>query len=135
MNNRTKLFTRLDAKKNRIPGSSVQRKNKPKVGDWVEEDVNVCCAPYVLLTATPADVTDDVFNVVISCSASPVLTQVVTLASATTTIQDVVDGLNSKASHLGTFQVDGSNILLKLKQDVADTLCADSANLTLAITV
>ncbi len=43
--NAIKIYVRLDAKGNIIPGTAVRRKKKPKIGRWKEisATLNVCC--------------------------------------------------------------------------------------------
>lgn len=133
MNNRNKLYTRLDGQNNKVPGSSVLRLKMPKTGKWVEDiPLNECCFPYTELTDTPADVTDDNFTLTILCDATTVYTSVVKFAAPTTTIAEVVDGLNDQLGYLGTFAVDGADITLKLKTEVSDNFLCDG---TLSFTV
>lgn len=135
MNNRTHIYTRLDAQNNKIPGSSVRRKVMPKVGRWVQEDVNECCFPYTALTTTPADVTDDNFTLTIKCDATTVFTSVVKFATPTTTIDEVVAGLNDQLGYLGGFFVDGSDITFNLKTEISDNfLCGGTLSFTLTLT-
>lgn len=124
-NNRMKIFTRLDAGNNRIAGSSVYRKSMPKVGKWVEDTINQCCFPYTELTATPGGVTDDTFTLAILCDATTVFETTIVLATATTTIDEVVTALNNNLGYLGKFSVNGSDIDLKLKTEVSDSFGCD----------
>lgn len=124
MNNRLKIFTRLDAQNNRIPGSSVKRLTMPRTGKWVEDvPANLCCFPYFQLSATPSDVTDDDFTLTITCDGVDVVVVNVTAEAATTSIDELVDLLNEKAGYLGDFSVSGSTIVFKLKQEVVT--CAE----------
>lgn len=136
MNNKKKIFTRLDAQNNRIPGSSVERMQMPKTGKWVEDTpYNQCCFPYTELSVTPGDVTDDNFTLTILCDAVTVFTSVVKFDSPTTTIDEVVAGLNSQLGYLGSFSVDGSSIVLKLKTEVSDNyLCSGTLSFTVTTT-
>jgi hypothetical protein len=49
-----KLFVRIDGSGRSIPTSSVLRKSKPKVGNWVEVQTYECCAPTTSTTTTEA---------------------------------------------------------------------------------
>ena len=133
MNNRDKVFTRLDAKGNRIPGSSVQRKVMPRVGSWVEDDpVNKCCFPYTLLNATPAASTGTSFTVTVLCDAVAKLTVVTSTAVATVTLQDIVNLLNLNLGYIGQFSVNGSTVDFKLKQEVSTGfLCSGTLTYTI----
>ena len=43
--NNLKIYMRVDAKGNVIPGSAVRRKKKPRIGKWVEvSNSNICCS-------------------------------------------------------------------------------------------
>lgn len=45
MNNKRelKLFVRIDGSGRTVSGSGIYRKNKPKVGNWIEIQANECC--------------------------------------------------------------------------------------------
>lgn len=43
MSNKLKSYARLDAKNRIIYSSVIYRKNKPKVGKWIELTSNQCC--------------------------------------------------------------------------------------------
>lgn len=47
-----KAFVRLDGAGRKIGGSLVYRKNKPKVGNWVQVQAYECCDPYYTTTTT-----------------------------------------------------------------------------------
>lgn len=133
MNNRIRLFTRLDAQNNRIPGSSVERLKMPKTGKWVEDTpYNLCCFPYTELTYEPSDVTNDDFTLTILCDESEKLVASVITSAATTTIDELVDALNAQLEYLGTFSVSGADIILKLKTEISDNWACEG---TLSFTV
>lgn len=50
-----KAFIRLDGSYRDVPSSLILRKNKPKVGRWMEVDVNQCCGPTTTTTSTTID--------------------------------------------------------------------------------
>ena len=53
-----KAFCRIDGMGRTVSTSLVFRKNKPKVGKWVEiENVNECCSPTTTSTTTVAPAT------------------------------------------------------------------------------
>jgi len=118
MNNRNRLFTRLDAQNNKIPGSSVERLKMPRTGKWVEEAVNICCFPYTELSYEPVSVESTIFTFIISCDGSNFMTIDVTSGEAIDTIEGVVELLNSQLSFLGSFTVEGSEIVAKFKNEV-----------------
>ena len=119
-NPRNKVYVRLDAGGNPIAGTNVTRLKMPKTGSWRQIDANTCCFPYTELTVTPADVTDNDFTLTILCDATTLLTVKVYTTAATTTIDELVDALNTQLSYLGQFFVDGSDIKFKLKLDVSE---------------
>lgn len=47
-----KSFVRLDASGKVIPGSNILRKNKPKVGKWMQIPTYECCDPYLTVCST-----------------------------------------------------------------------------------
>ena len=49
--NGLKGFIRIDGSGRSVPNSLVLRKNKPKVGKWIEiESVDECCSPTTTTT-------------------------------------------------------------------------------------
>lgn len=125
MNNRYKIYTRLDVQGNRIAGSSVLRQTMPRTGRWVEDTQGTCCFPYYQLTSTPADVTDDAFTLTITCDGTDVITVLITADTATTSIDELVDLLNEKVGYLGKFSASGDDIVFKLNQSAVDCAEAD----------
>lgn len=50
-----KAFCRIDGQGRTVPTSLILRKNKPKVGKWIEiEPVDECCSPTTTTTTTIA---------------------------------------------------------------------------------
>jgi len=45
-------FVRLDQSGRVIAGSNIKRKNKPKVGNWMEIPAAACCDSLVVQTTT-----------------------------------------------------------------------------------
>ena len=52
LDKRLKAYMRIDYSGRSIPTSLVLRKNKPKVGRWMEVDVDQCCGPTTTITST-----------------------------------------------------------------------------------
>lgn len=131
MNNRMKLYTRLDAQNNKIPGSSVKRLKMPRTGKWVEETVNICCFPYTELTYEPSDFSDDDFTLTILCDAAEKLSVSVIADAATTDVEELASLLNVQLEYLGDFSVSGADIVLKLKTEVSDSwACSGTLSFT-----
>jgi hypothetical protein len=51
-NQKLKAFVRYDGSGRIIPSSLILRKNKPKVGNWVQIQAYECCDPYFPSTTT-----------------------------------------------------------------------------------
>lgn len=47
-----KAYVRYDGSGRVVPGSLILRKNKPKVGKWVEVPAYECCNPTTTTTTT-----------------------------------------------------------------------------------
>lgn len=48
-----KAFVRLDGQNRKISGSLIYRRNKPKVGNWVQVSASECCTlDYPTTTST-----------------------------------------------------------------------------------
>lgn len=131
-NPRMKEFVRQDFNYRDIAGTNIWRLKKPKSGNWRQiTDGTACCFPYTSLSYTPTDVTDDNFTLTILCDATTMLLAKVLIASATTSIDELVDALNDQYSYLGQFFVNGSAITFKLKTDVSDVWnCAGTLSFT-----
>lgn len=132
--NAYKIFTRLDAQGNKIPGTSVKRKSMPKTGKWVMEDVNTCCFPYTSLSFT----TDGIFNgtgfaVIIGCSGGSNTTIPILGTLSTNSIEELVVFLNETYPYLGLFLEDPDGVTLKLSQVVGNSLCSDLGDLSFSI--
>lgn len=58
MSNKKNLraFVRIDGSGRVVPSSLVLRKNKPKVGTWVEIPTNQCCDPLQIISTTTTQV-------------------------------------------------------------------------------
>ena len=131
MNNKMKLYTRLDGSGRKIAGSSVLRLKKPVTGTWIEESpVDVCCAPSISVTGTPADTY--VSDIALSILCDDVEVLAISSSGSSTTIEEMVDALNANFSYLGVFTTDGSDIFLALKLEIATALC--DGTLTLDVT-
>lgn len=126
-----KYFTRLDGQGRRISGSGVVRRKKPSIGKWVEDEVETCCFAFTALTDTPNSLNLSSVTVTLLCDATAISTMKVMLGSST--IDQLVDNLNTNLSYLGTFSTDGTTITLHLHQDIANTICP-SGTVTMDIT-
>lgn len=123
-----KYFTRLDYQGRRIAGSGVIRRKKPSIGRWVEETETTCCFPFTSLTQTPADTYISDITLTILCDDTEVM--VTTIVGSSTDIDTLVSELNSNLAYLGTFSTDGTDVILHLHQDIADSICAGELTMT-----
>lgn len=125
-----KYYIRLDGSGRKIPGSGVIRNKKPSIGRWVEEDVETCCVPAVLVTATPSDVTTDNATVTLLCDAVTFAEYTLTF-TAVTTIDGLTAELNSQLGFLGRFTNNGTIITLHYLLEIAENLCAGTTTMTI----
>lgn len=126
-------YIRIDASGRDINNTNVTRLKKPHTGRWRQVESSDCCAASSTISSTPADVSLTSMTVVFSCDGTPVATHVI--PTATTTINDVVNALNSSLSYYGTFTVNGTAIELKLSQDTATAICAGTLTFVITETV
>jgi hypothetical protein len=132
-NPRLNFYVRLDAQGRPIEGSGVYRLKQPTVGRWQKIESQGCCSGLELRT-TPADVTDDTFTITIACDTVDLIVATVTGDVATADVSELVALLRQKAEYLGSWSVDGDEVVLQLNSDIAFN-CADSADLELTIAV
>lgn len=132
-NNTLKAYTRVDASGRLVPGTTVLRRKLPVTGHWVEEAAYLCCGPSVYLSVTPADITLSTVTFTLLCGVATVATAVLTPATATVTIEDVVAELNDKIPFYGLFSVvDNTDISLRLKDSIASALCSGTLSFTIS---
>lgn len=132
-NNKIKSFIRLDASGRSVVGSLVNRKSTPKTGRWREILAYECCNPFTLITSTPADVSLTGITFTLLCDDVEIAVN--NIATATTTIQDVVDALNASLSIYGVFAVSGTDITLSTPAATKTSLCAGELTFVITQTV
>lgn len=122
-NNQIKSYIRVDASGRDIAGSNILRMKKPVTGKWRELVAYLCCSNVVTtpLISTPASVTLSSVNFSLLCGATTV--SKLSVATATTTLAQVVAALNTNFSMYGVFTVVGSTISLALIQTIGTSLC------------
>lgn len=126
------FFLRIDGSARAVPGTGVWRKKKPATGNWIEiVEANYCCAPYSEITATP-DTDTGTASVVFTLLCDDVEVAVGTIFGAYADATEATAALNASLGFYGVFTTDGTDITLKLKQDIAEGLCADG---TLTMTI
>ena len=75
-----KAFVRFDGSGRIVAGSLILRRNKPKVGNWVEIPAYECCNPTTTTTTTGVPVTTTT-----TTTETPTTTTTTTVAPTTTT--------------------------------------------------
>lgn len=134
-NNNLKSYIMLDASGRDVPSSNVLRTQMPRIGRWRELTAYECCNPSTFLSTTPADVSLAEIVFLLICDNIDVATAVLTPATPTVTIEDVVAVLNDKIPFYGLFSVaaNGTDIELRLNLSIGEALCGDVADLTITI--
>jgi len=117
-----KAFVRFDGSGRVVSSSLILRKQKPKVGKWMEVQAYQCCNGPSVIT-TPGDTLPSTnFSVSIACDGTEQNVSFV-LVGAFTTITAVVAALNLQFGFIGTFSVaeNGTDIIVTLSEDMAET--------------
>jgi len=131
--NQLKSYIRVDASGRDVPSTNVLRRKMPVTGRWRELEAYECCGPSVYLSVTPPDVTLATVTFTLKCGVATVATAVLTPATATVTIEDVVAELNDKIPFYGLFSVvDNTDISLRLKDSIASALCSGTLSFTIS---
>lgn len=129
MQNNMKTWIHVDGTGKTVPGMTIRRKNKPKVGRWIEIPTNTCCDPSVAVTATPSAVSGTAWDVEISCTGGEIF---LLLPFTATDINDLTHQLNQSAGFLGDWKTNGTTITLDLALAISQNVCGDNS-LTLTI--
>jgi len=125
LNLKLKTYIRLDSSGRDIPNTNVLRQKMPVTGRWRELSAYECCYAAVDIVLGVDDFTTD-NTIILQCDGDNIA--VFTVASTTpTTLQEFVNALNTALSYLGIFSTDGTDVFLKLKLEVAETLCSDTS--------
>ena len=128
-----KAFGRLDASGRLVPGSVVLRKKKPTKDRWIELDTYQCC-DGINITSSGAGsfpYSGGYISAVVACSVGHAgLTTKV--AGTPASVTALVETLNEASGSLGVFGTDGTNVILTLKQSLADGIdCTGTLTLTI----
>lgn len=117
-----KAFVRFDGSGRVVSSSLILRKQKPKVGKWMEVQAYQCCNGPSVIT-TPGDTLPSTnFSVSIACDGTEQNVSFV-LVGSFTTITAVVAALNLQFGFIGTFSVaeNGTDIIVTLSESMAET--------------
>jgi hypothetical protein len=117
-----KAFVRFDGSGRVVSSSLILRKQKPKVGKWMEVQAYQCCNGPSVITTPGDDLPSTNFSVSIACDGTEQNVSFV-LVGAFTTITAVVAALNLQFGFIGTFSVaeNGTDIIVTLSEDMAET--------------
>jgi len=141
-----KAYSRFDGTGRIVPGSTVLRRNKPKVGNWIEVQAYECCdtveciVPAVTLSTTatgfPALISDCTPYVLFKCDASTVweLSGYIGPVDNPLSLEDYIERLNESYSWVGVWSFDGTTVTLVMDGGVAKALCA-TGELTMIVNV
>ena len=103
-----KAYSRFDGTGRIVPGSTVLRRQKPKVGTWIETQAYECCndvtLEYTVLSPTITNVT-----VILFCNGTQI--NYLYTPSDSTTIASLIIILNETFNVLGTFTNPSGNIV------------------------
>ena len=138
LDKKLKAFSRIDGNGRIVPGSTVLRKQKPKVGTWEENKTYQCCNTTTLYY-TVDDTTISNLDFYIYCGDTPVYQYY--SGSDTTSTSDIIDVLNTLLTEfpaIGTFAVVTDNITsavfsLTMSTDLASIFCPYSNGLSFSI--
>lgn len=121
-----RAFTMIDNQGNKVPGTTVLRKVKPKNGRWIEDSpVNICC-DVDILTYEPSDAIGLTYSFLFKCDATTVLSH--NIATAAVSIDALVVLLNSQLGWLGVFSLNNGStttITLRVDKAVGNDLCPE----------
>lgn len=115
-----KAYVKIDGTGRVIAGSLVLRKEKPKVGKWMEIQGYQCCNDITIST-TVADPETTSLGFRLICNGTTIGTYDTSTASAD--IDQIVDILTDKYGFLGTFSAQGHVLSLTLSLDQKKALC------------
>jgi hypothetical protein len=130
-----KAFVRFDGSGRVVSSSLILRKQKPKVGKWMEVQAYQCCnGPSV--TTTPGDTLPaNSVRVIINCPATEQSVSFILVGGPYATVVEVVAALNFQFSFIGTFAVadNGTDITVTLSADMAAAFRTCLADITVNI--
>ena len=129
-----KAYSRFDGTGRIVPGSTVLRRNKPKVGNWIEVQAYECCDtagcnfPPVPLTASGFTNTPLSSGctpiIVIKCNEIDIL-YLTAAFPAGDSMQNFFNLISNVYSWLGTWSLDGEVGTLELNGNIAKQMCPD----------
>lgn len=103
-----KAYSRFDGTGRIVPGSTVLRRQKPKVGNWIEVQAYECCNDLTLTFDVPNTVINDV-SLVLFCNGTQI--NYLYTPRDSETISDIVTILNSTFNVLGVFSNPNDDVI------------------------
>ncbi len=115
-----KAFVKIDGTGRVIAGSLVLRKEKPKVGKWMEIQGYQCCNDVTISTTIESpEIVIVGFRLI--CNGTTIGTY--NTEDSSTTMEDLVTVLTNKYGFLGTFSAQDDVLSLTLSLDQKKALC------------
>lgn len=131
-------WSRIDGMGRLVPGSTVLRKQKPKVGTWEKNKTYQCCNTTTLhFTVTNTTISN--LDFYIYCGSTPVYQYY--SGADTSSTSDIINTLNTLSSEfpaIGTFAVVTDNTTsavfsLTMSTDLASIFCPYSNGLSFSV--
>jgi len=122
-----KAYSRFDGTGRIVPGSTVLRRNKPKVGKWKEVPAYECCND-VTLTFTPSSPTINDVTLRLFCNGTQI--HYLYTPRDSTTIGSLIIILNDTFNVLGTFTNPSGNIIQLVMSGAQKTALCPVGTLT-----
>ena len=125
-----KAYSRFDGTGRIVPGSTVLRRQKPKVGNWKEIPAYECCND-VTLTFDMPDVSINDVTVRLFCNGTPI--NYLYTPSDSTTIESLLAILNNTFNVLGVFSNPSGNIIQLVMSGAQKTALCPTGALTFSV--
>jgi len=128
-----KAFVRFDGSGRVVSSSLILRKQKPKVGRWVQVQTYQCCNGPSVTTTPTDDLPSTNFSATVVCDGTERSITFVAIGEFTT-IEQVVAALNLQYGFIGTFSVapNGTDIIVSLSEEMATTFSGCDITVTSA---
>ena len=126
-----KAYSRFDGTGRIVPGSTVLRRNKPKVGNWKEIEAYECCNPSFTTEIVYSSDVPGTINVGagfgINCTGGVgeyIISYFISYPPEINTTQELVDYLNIKFAGIATFNViNSTTISTTFSNVIANSIC------------
>ena len=122
-----KAYSRFDGTGRIVPGSTVLRRQKPKVGNWKEVPAYECCND-VTLTFNMPDVSINDVSLRLFCNGTQI--NYLYTPSDSTTIESLVNILNNTFNVLGVFSNPSAQIIQLVMSGAQKTALCPVGTLT-----